>query len=196
MGKDALINFRVDEATREEARDVLDHGELSENLRRYTRRLVYGETHSRQERLEERLATLEEEREDLRARKREIEAQIEQTETEVARIRDQLTEVERQSERYDSALTMLEEILYAGGRVYPGHGQVDRAADLGDRTGDQVIEDLRERNPGIPDHAYVDGARCSQEWTGVEGAGADALGDVQTDLTNAATNGEVDGGDS
>jgi len=181
VGKDVLINFRVDEETREEAHDVLNHGELSEQLRAYTRRLVYGEETSRRERLKERLETLREEQDDLRARKREIEAQIEQVETEIARIRDRWAAVERQSERYESALSMLEELLFAGGRVYPDHGQVRQAADLGEATPDEVIADLRERNPAIPDHAFVDGARSDREWTGVDGVGADSLVDVQTD---------------
>lgn len=158
MGEDndVRINFDIDEETREQAKTKLDHGELSERLRDHVRKIAWGEELSERERLQSRLQSLRTERDKTRAQIRRLQADVEEKETEIARMEERLDSLDSREDRYEAALEMLEETLHGGGRVFPDHAQVQRAARLGGVNEEMVIDDLRERNPSVPDHNFVD----------------------------------------
>jgi chromosome segregation ATPase len=168
MSDDAQINFNVDSDAKKLAKEQLDYGELSERLRETVEQIAFGEEVSKHTQLQERLRTLREKKDDLRAQRRELDAQLETVEQDIARIEEQLSELDKREDRYEAALEMLEETLAEGGRVFPDHGQVVRAARLGDVDEQQVIADLKERNPSVPEHAFVGAMESSEDWNGFD----------------------------
>lgn len=165
---DAQINFKIDGDAKELAKEKLDHGELSRRLRETVEQIAFGEEVSKHTQLQQRLRTLREKKDDLRAERRELDAELETIEQEITRVEEQLSELDKREDKYEAALEMLEETLAEGGRVYPEHGQVVRAARLGDVDEDQVIADLQERNPSVPEHAFVDAMASDAEWHGFD----------------------------
>lgn len=163
---DSQINFTISSDAKELAKEQLEHGELSERLRETVEQIAFGEEVSKHTQLEERLRTLREKKDDLRAQRRELDAEIETVEQEITRIEEQLSELDKREDKYEAALAMLEETLAEGGRVFPDHGQVVRAARLGNVEPADVIDDLQDRNPSVPEHAFVEGRECDKEWRG------------------------------
>lgn len=166
QGKDQ-INFTVETNAKDLAKEKLKHGELSTELRETIHRIAYGEEISKRERLHKRLAERREEKDNLRAQKRELEAELEEVEGDIARIEERLDGMERQEDKYDATLEMLEETLHAGGRVFEEHGQVMKAAKIGGKEPADVVDELQERNPAIPDHAFKQKMHTNKQWDGV-----------------------------
>jgi chromosome segregation ATPase len=163
------INFKVEANAKELAKEKLDHGELSTELRETIHRIAYGEEISKREQLHKRLADLRDEKDSKRAQIRELQAEVEEIESKIARKEERLDNMERREDKYEATLEMLEETLYAGGRVFEDHGQVMKAAKIGGKETGDVIDELKERNPSIPDHAFVQKMHTSKTWDGVKG---------------------------
>lgn len=79
-----------------------------------------------------------------------------------------LAERDRQSdvhadrgERYKSKLAELEEFLAESERtqVFPEHGDVKDAARISGQPPEDVIADLKERNPSLPERRFTDGSK-------------------------------------
>jgi hypothetical protein len=80
---------------------------------------------------------------------------------------------------YDEALELIEDELYNGARVTPEWASLHEAAELRDEARDRalvtdsrstrndVLEDLRERNPGVPPWAFQRRTKDKKEWTGM-----------------------------
>lgn len=164
---DDQVNVEVDGDAKEEAKDKLGHGGLSKEIRRLIDEIAWGQEVSQHTRLEHRLRSLREEKDELRSERRELDTKIEDVEQEITRIEEQLSHLYKREDKYDATLEMLEETLYAGSRVYPGHGTVERAARIGDVTNRTVIDDLKTRNPSIPEFAFVDALHDTHEWNGI-----------------------------
>lgn len=162
------INFTVEANAKDLAKEKLDHGELSTELRETIHRIAYGEEISKRERMHKQLAEKRDKKDSLRAEKRELETEIEQVEGEIARLEERLDGMERQEDKYEATLEMLEETLLAGGRVFEEHGQVMKAAKIGGKEPEDVIAELKDRNPTVPDHAYVQKMHAPEEWGGLE----------------------------
>jgi len=164
----AQVNFTVEANAKELAKEKLDHGELSTELRETIHRVAYGEEISKRERLHKQLADIRDEKDSKRAQIRELQAEVEELESKEARVQNRLDGMERREDKYDATLELLEETLYAGGRVFEDHGQVMKAAKIGGKEPADVIEELQERNPSVPDHAFVQKLHTNKEWTGLE----------------------------
>ena len=70
--------FLVDEATLEQAKDGLDRGELSKELRATVERLAYGADVAQETRLTDQLRTLRENRREKRQERDNIETELEE----------------------------------------------------------------------------------------------------------------------
>jgi chromosome segregation ATPase len=165
----AQVNFEVEANAKELAKEKLDHGELSRELRETIHRVAYGEEISKRERMHKQLADLREEKDRKRAEVRELQAEIEEIEGKIARVEERLDGMERREDKYEATLELLEETLYSGGRVFEEHGQVMKAAKIGGTEPEEVIEELQERNPAIPAHAFLQQLHTNKEWHGLEG---------------------------
>jgi len=162
------INFTVDRNAKELAKDKLDYGELSEELRDTVNEIAYGKEVSKREETERKLAQLREDKDKKRAEIRQAQTDLEEIEGEIKRLERELDGMERKEDKYEATLEMLEETLYAGGRVFEEHGQVQKAAKMGETEPTAVINELQERNPSIPSHAFVDKMEVTKEWSGID----------------------------
>ena len=146
--------FLVDEATLEQAKDGLDRGELSKELRATVERLAYGADVAQETRLTDQLRTLRENRREKRQERDNIETELEELNRKIERVEQRLDNLREQEGQYDGVLAMLEEDLHSGVRILGGSDKIKRAAELGDCSVDEVIEDLKERNPEVPEKAF------------------------------------------
>jgi len=170
-GEKAQINFTVERDAKELAKEKLEYGELSTELRETIQRIAFGEEISKREQSRKRLAELRDEKDRLRADKREIEAEVEEIEQQITRIEERLEDMERREDKYETSLEMLEETLHEGGHVFRDHGQVIKASKIGGNDPEDVIDELKERNPSVPDHAFVPKFHAGKEWTGTRQRG-------------------------
>jgi len=164
------INFTVEEDAKELAKEKLEHGELSTELRETIHRIAFGEEISKREQSRKRLAELRDEKDKKRSEIRNAEAELEEIEDKITRIEERLDNMERREDKYEASLEMLEESLREGSHVFEEHGQVIKAAKVGGKETEAVIEELKERNPIAPDHAFVSKLHTNKEWSGVHGS--------------------------
>ena len=151
---DKLVNFKIDEATLEQAKAHLEHGEMSQRLRETLETIAHGTDVAEESRLTDRLQTLRENRRSLRQERDNIETELDETNRKIERIEQRLDSLREQEGQYDGVLAMLEEDLHDGMRIVGGSNKIKRAAQLGDCSVDEVIEDLKERNPDVPADAF------------------------------------------
>lgn len=151
---DKQVAFNANSETVAEAKAKLDHGEMSEVLRDALERVAHGADVAEEKRLTDRLETLREDRRDLRHERDGIEKALEEKNREIERVERRLEQLREQEGEYDGVLAMLEEDLNDGVRVMLGTDKVQRAARIGDCDPEDVISDLKERNPEIPDKAF------------------------------------------
>jgi len=152
---DKLVNFKAPEESVEEAKSGLEHGELSEELRATINRLAHGADVAEETRLTDRLRTLREEQRDLRTERDNIESKIDEKSREIERVEQRLDALRDQQGEYDGVLAMLEEDLNNGVRILGGSDKIKRAAKLGDCEVNDVVADLKERNPDVPIEAFT-----------------------------------------
>jgi len=169
MSNDEQINFTIDGDAKELAKNQLEYGELSERLRETVRAIAFGEEVSQHQKLKKRLEGLRDSKDELRAEKREIEAKIEDVEQKISRVEERVDKLDRREDQYTASLEMLEDQLMSGVHVFPEHGQVMKAAKIGEKEPEDVIEDLQDRNPSVPEHAFKSKMDTSRTWTGVTG---------------------------
>lgn len=146
--------FQVPEEDLEKAKRRAEFGELSEELRKTVRRLAYGREKTRREELKDEL---EEEREEDRRIQREINALKEEQQDVQRNIRDlenQLDDIRDSEAEYEGMLEAISSDLREGTRVTPDATKIEKAAEAGGKTTGEVMNDLRERNPEVPECAY------------------------------------------
>jgi chromosome segregation ATPase len=168
MSGKAQINFTVEEAAKDLAKEKLEYGELSTELRETIHKIAYGQEISKREQLQRQLAELRDEKDSIRATIREKEAELEDVESKIRRTEERLDGMERREDKYEATLEMLEQTLYDGGRVFEDHGQVLKAAKIGGKEPEHVIDELKDRNPTLPDHAFVQKFHSAKDWHGIE----------------------------
>lgn len=163
------VNHMVPRGIKEQAKQKADQwGELSDAVRRVyriiARRGEFGDKgelevellkakHDR-ERLEEQIDELSEQLSVVTEREKEIEEQI-------------ATREERES-TYESHLEEIESEIRSGQSVFPEHGMVEEAASVGNTNPMSVIDELRDRNPDLPDAAFKKKQEGGEVWTGTE----------------------------
>jgi len=160
------INFKVEQDAKELAKEKLDHGELSTELRETIHRIAFGEEISKREQSRKRLAELRDAKDKKRSEIREAEAELEEIEDQIARVEERLDNMERREDKYEASIEMLEQTLRDGGHVFEDHGQVIKAAKIGGKETEDVIAELQERNPTIPDYAFMPKFHAAEEWDG------------------------------
>lgn len=103
---------------------------------------------------------------------------LDEYESSVAEIREDMTEYvatleERKEERiaardeYEDRLRSLEADLRDGAHVDPEHGKVRDAAKSCGRSPTEVVEELKQRNPDVPDHAFRPWSETQKDWNGI-----------------------------
>jgi len=151
---DKLVTFNAPEDTFQKAKAKLEYGELSEELRSALEQIAHGTDVSEQERTKD---LLKEKRKQKRKKQRKItnrQNEVEELNREIERLEDKLDTLAEQDGQYDGFLQSLDEHLHNGNHVFTGHKQIEKAAELGDCSQEDVLADLRDRNPSISDEQF------------------------------------------
>ena len=154
MSNKTQVGFEVDKDTVETAKQKLEFGEMSQRLRETLEAIAHGTEVAEETRLTDRLQTLREERRSLRQQRDNVENDLDEVNRKIERVEQRLDSLREQDGQYDGVLAMLEEDLHSGVRILGGSDKIKRAAELGDCSVDEVIDDLKERNPEVPEKAF------------------------------------------
>ena len=145
------FNVAMPARLRDDAKRNTERGELSQDVRDLFRRKAYGSAGtSDNTELEQKQAELNDVRDridDLRKERRRIDAEIETQESRATRLEERISKLEDGSDKFDTVLETLEKMLLDGSRIYP-----ERVDD--ELEADRVIQELRSRNPDVPDEAF------------------------------------------
>lgn len=170
----ARVTHEVPESVYQDAKQVAEWGERTEYVRMAYRTLAYGDAEGSRSRLQFELERVREQKDNVRARIRDLQAELEDIEQRETRLEERLDKAKTADEKYKGHLESLETNLRDGMNVYPGHGAVERAASIGNKTPEEVVDDLQERNPSLPAHAFIRADRADIPWRGVADEDRDA----------------------
>ena len=175
------VSHRMPARLRDAARSAAEYGELSDRVRATYKTVAYGEAEGRSSELQLELETVRDRKERLRGEIRELQSELDTVESREARLEERLAEVQRRGERYEGHLESIETQLRGGTHIFPELPAVQRAAQTSNNTPAEVIAELQERNPEIPDHAFVRADKAPKPWRGL---GDPGLRSVDGDDTN------------
>lgn len=133
----------------------LERGERTAVLREVAEKLAAGEYDGYTVN-DIKVAQKREEIEDLREVMRQARADLERTESELDDLLREREQIETEADRYDGALWSFEQDFRAGdvGHVTGNEPGTIKIADEFGKSVDGVVNDLRERNPDLPDKAF------------------------------------------
>lgn len=150
------INVRVPAETKELAKRKLDHGGLTRVVRERLMEIAHGAEITEKARLKQHLEELREERRELKRRRADIDDRLEELEGKIARAEDRLDSIRDREGEYEGALQMLEAEMHdTGMHVFEDHAKVQEAALVGQCSPEDVLDDLRERNPNLPEEQFA-----------------------------------------
>lgn len=158
---------------RDAAKENAEHGELSERVRSLYRRIAFGEDVDQHETVKLELERVRSDKDDVRAQIRDLQAELDRLETKEARLEEKLSKHTSRQQKYEGHLESLETLLYDGVHVDEEHPGVEKAANAAQVSPSDVIDDLRERNPQIPDYAYLPINEADRRWNGFTAGDAD-----------------------
>jgi len=125
----------------------------------------------RQELIDMRISQKEDEEEMILQHINELKEDLKNVREQKQALLSKREEMEEEKDAYEDHLEELEEFLLQGRHLDPNHPRVKNAASVGDVDSQEVIEELKERNPKVPDYAFVDGLHAEQTWDGFGGDG-------------------------
>ncbi len=160
------VSHLVPEHVREAAKARAEYGELSEKVRTLYETVAFGEEIGERSQLQRELDSIREKKDRKRAKKREIETEIENLERREQRIEERISSLSSKEDKFEGAMEMIEQQLYDGTHIFPEHGLVTRATGLAGMDPEQVINKLKERNPGVPDYAFKSKMHAQHDWHG------------------------------
>lgn len=169
MTDESAVRFTVQmpEDLREDAKRNSERGELSEEVRDLFRRKAYGigDTDKPTE-LEQTEAELEEVRnsiDDLRLQRSKIVAKIQSKENRETRLEERIDRLKQESEEINQTLTVLENMLQNGERMWPV--RIKNAVDVDQDTAQELYMKLQDENPELPQEAFEEpGVHTPNDW--------------------------------
>ncbi len=123
----------------------------------------------RQELIDMKISQKEDEEEMILQHINELKEDLEDVREEKQALLSKREELEEEQNAYEEHLQEMEEFLLQGRHLDPSHPRVENAARVGDVDPTEVIEELKDRNPEVPDYAFVDGLHAEETWNGFEG---------------------------
>jgi DNA repair exonuclease SbcCD ATPase subunit len=162
------VNHLVPKTTKERANQAADWGELSEVVRDVYE--VFANTGGDSE-----VARLEAERRRVEAQIQSHEAQVDSLQDELEELRnrktqlsDRIAEAESRTAEYEEKRDTLLSMLDDGDCLWPSHGTVQEAASVNGKTPDEVIDELRELRPHLPDDRFTEGTGDTVKFSATE----------------------------
>lgn len=153
----AYFGARIeDEDKIELVKELLRHGEQSKILRDVVDTIVKTGGYDRHTVFDSRIEQKKETLQELRRERRHLDEEIGQVESELEQLRERRENILSQQDEYEIALAAIERPFRAGefGHVDVGHARIQELAEEYGRRPDDVHQDLRDRNPDVPDYAF------------------------------------------
>jgi len=150
-----LVNFNAPEETVETAKAKLEYGEMSERLRETLEQIAHGADVAEQTRMKDQLQEKRKDRREIESDIRRLQDERDEVDQDIERLEQRLDELADQEGEYDGFLKSIEADLHDGMHVWETHAKVEQAAQIGQTTPEAVLDDLRERNPTIPEEQYA-----------------------------------------
>lgn len=152
------INVKVPKTTKELAKKELEYGGLTRVIRDTLTQIAHGEEVSEYEKVKDQLQNLRDQKRSKIQQRNQLDSDIEDLDVKIERAEDRLNELEDKVGEYEGALRMIEQSMREEEqRVFVGHGKIKRVAELGNCSQEDVISDLRERNPELPNYMFEEG---------------------------------------
>lgn len=152
------VTVNVPKSIKETAQDKLEYGGITREVRESLQRVAFGEDLNQRSRLERQAEELREKRAELRDQRRELDAEIESIDNKINGIQETISQLSSKEERYESKLEELEYRLRDPDdewfHLVPTLRVVERIANEVNKEPEGVIQDVKERNPDIPDYAF------------------------------------------
>lgn len=157
MSDKTQVNHLVPADIKERAKANAEHGELSEAVRDVYR--MYATTGGAETlaQLEVRLRKTRRERESLEDRIKHLKEELETVRDQERDLEEQIREYEQETTEYERVMGELSAMLRDGQSVFPTHGKVKTAASVKGCPVNDVMDDLRDRNPDVPDARFKEG---------------------------------------
>lgn len=174
-----IASAEVPKTTYEVAMDKLPYGGLSKEIRGLVERIAHGDDMNQRGRIEKRLRDLREQRREYQEERREIDTRIENVDDRIRTAEEELANLSETEERYEAKIEMLEQRLRDPDGEYfhllPDLNAVRSIANETGREPEGVVQDVRDRNPDVPDYAfeappsmYEHDPIHNPRWTGVD----------------------------
>lgn len=161
------VKAKVPRSVREGAKEKLEYGGLSREIRELLTRIAFGEDLNQRSRLERQRDEIQERIRDLREQRRELDTEIDNLEMRRESLNETLSNLTTREDKYEAKLESLEHrLLEEGERLDPGHGAVVEAANTAGIEPEGVVETLKERNPDVPPYAFQDALHDQRTWDG------------------------------
>jgi len=149
------VNVEVPAETKEVAKRKLEHGGITRVVREALSRVAHGEETTERERVKDNLQDLRDKKRQKINERNNLDNEIAELETQIERAENRLEELEDKVGEYEGMLQVIESTMHENGmHVDPGHGRVKDAAQVGNCTPEDVIADLQDRNPDLPDKQF------------------------------------------
>lgn len=162
------VKALVPEDAKEVAKQKLDHGGLSEEIRKTIESIAYGGDVQQRTRLERRRDEIKETLRDLRQERKRIETKIDAEESKLDAVEEEIAALAEREDKYEAKLEELEaKVRIEGARVFADHPAVHRAAKTGGVEPEGVIEELKDRNPDVPEYAFKQALHDERDWHGL-----------------------------
>lgn len=166
--KDTRVSHRVPKHIRDAAQNQTEHGELSELVRDLYRRVAHGDASGGLDSVELELQRVRKEKDQLRGQIGELQNELKSLEQEETRLEEKLTNRRSKQDKYEGHLESIEADLRGGMYLDDDNERLKRAGRAVGKPPQAVIEDLKERNPDVPDHAFEQAYKNpDKEWHGV-----------------------------
>lgn len=153
---DVRFNVKMPRELREDAKRNTDRGELSEAVREVFQQKAYGlDGTGRPSELEQTQAKLRDVRkqiDDKRHKRAKLDSTIEALETRAARLEERVDALQDERNELDGALSVLENMLHDGDRMWPV--RIKNAVDVDTGTAEELYHELQDNNADLPKCAF------------------------------------------
>lgn len=151
-----LFGAQIDAETAEIINNRLEYGEKSELIQELAQSIAYGSTWDERTPLDIQIESVEEKLAEARRRRREADADVESYENELERLRQKRETTQTKAEKLEASLLPIESDLREGERqrIFPEHGSIEAIAREYNLPKEEIIDELKSRNPDIPDYVF------------------------------------------
>ena len=162
------VNHLVPADVKAQASAVANWGDLSEAVRNVYAAFARSGGDEDVVRLQAELESVQTQREVIREQVESLQAELESLDEREAELQRQIQAAEEEATTYQSLLDELLDALDSGQSVWPEHGGVEDAASVKGCTPDDVIDDLKDERPHLPDNRFTEGAGDTVKFTATE----------------------------